>query len=686
MKTQPILPAVVTGHPDGRAGLPYSPQYGDVYHAEAGALEQARAVFLAGNHLPQRWAKRERFVILETGFGLGNNFLATWDAWRQDERRCERLVFISIEKHPLRQPDLARHLAGSPLPELARQLVAAWPALTPNIHSLVFEAGRVQLLLALGDVADVLPAILAQVDAFYLDGFAPDRNPEMWNADILRRMERLAVPGASAATWSAARALRDGLDAAGFLAEKAPGFAGKRDMTRARFIPKHIPVKPPGGLLQPQLNGDARQALIIGGGLAGCAAAWALAEQGWHSTVLDQCAQPAQAGSGNPAGLFHGIVNAEDSRHARAHRAAALATAAVLRPWLEQGRVAGQCAGLLRLEPRAATADAQALLLRLGLPERYLKWLDQAQAQQATGLPVSCGGWWFSEGGWVSPRDYAQALLDTSGAQFIGGVRVAALRKLEGLWQALDEQGKVLAQAPVAVIAAATDSPALLASTSATHDAHIAANAAPPSWLPLTPVRGQISQLPDDQPGLIDPLAPVAGAGYVLPAHQGQVTFGATSQHDDADPNTREADHLHNLAQAAKLGMLQATAAEPPADALEQALRATQGRVGWRAVTPDRLPLIGALPDPQVLGADAGRARLDQPRLIPRQRDAQGGLYMLTGLGSRGITWAALGGRLLASWVTGCPCPVEADLRDALDVARFVARQMRAGTGATGAE
>jgi tRNA 5-methylaminomethyl-2-thiouridine biosynthesis bifunctional protein len=174
MKTQPILPATVDF---SDPAVPASPAFGDVYHARAGAFEQARHVFLGGNGLPGRWQGRERFVVLETGFGLGNNFLATWAAWRADPQRCERLVFVSIEKHPLRREDLERAHAASPEPELARQLITAWPPLTPNLHALDFEGGAVRLLLALGDAREQLKQLVASVDAIYLDGFSPARIP-----------------------------------------------------------------------------------------------------------------------------------------------------------------------------------------------------------------------------------------------------------------------------------------------------------------------------------------------------------------------------------------------------------------------------------------------------------------------------------------------------------------------------
>jgi len=154
MNTAPVERAALSWTDDG---LPFSARYDDIYHPRAGAFAQARHVFIGGNSLPERWQGRDRFVVLETGFGLGNNFLATWQAWRDDPQRCARLVFISIEAHPLSQAELARAHAASPVPELAAALRGAWPPLTANLHTLDFDGGRVRLLLALGDVQAWLP-------------------------------------------------------------------------------------------------------------------------------------------------------------------------------------------------------------------------------------------------------------------------------------------------------------------------------------------------------------------------------------------------------------------------------------------------------------------------------------------------------------------------------------------------
>jgi len=644
MKTAPIVAATLAFGDDG---VPRAPEFGDVYHAAAGAIEQARHVFLAGNGLlgdAPRWAGRESFTILETGFGLGNNFLAAWSAWRDDPRRSTRLDFVSIEKHPPTREDLARvHAGGS---GQARELVDAWPVATPNLHVLDFDGGRVRLLLAFGDVEALLPQLLARVDAFFLDGFAPARNPQMWQPRMFERLGRLAAPGATAATWSAARVVRDGLASAGFAVEQAAGFAGKRDMTVARFAPRFVPPAPAGGL---HVHEREREVLIVGAGLAGCASASALARLGWRCTVLDALDVPAAATSGNAVGLMHATLHADDGPHARWLRAGALHMARAISQAVAAGRIRGALDGFLRLEPRLDHAAAHELLARCGLPRDFVDWIDRDAARERVGIALPSGGWWYRDGGWLAPGDVVRTWLADSGARFVPRTQAAAIERRDGRWTVLDTQGRAIADAPVLVLANALDAQRLAGTAIG----------------PMSAVRGQISAWPA-RAELPSPRCAVSGAGYAAPPQDGLLWTGATTQHDDAEPAPRLADHEHNRARLATL-----LGVEPEAIG---SLSEAQGRVGWRAVAPDRLPIIGALPD---LDALANATRADAPRLVPRLRDAQGGLYVFTALGSRGLSWAALGAELLASWIAGVPCPVEADLRDAVDPARFALRSMR---------
>lgn len=635
---------------------PAAPDYADHYHSRSGAWGQARHVFLGGNGLPGRWAGRRRFVVLETGFGLGTNFLATWAAWKADHQRPQQLWFVSVERHPLRRADLARALQGCPEPDLAAALLAAWPPLTPDLHQITFEQGQVRLLLALGDIARVLPELVLQADAIYLDGFKPASNPEMWGPRQMRGLHRLAAPGATLATWSVAAALRDGLLSAGFEVHKAPGFAAKREMTVAHFAPRQRAAAPAGRL--PCLAsldsgpGATPQVAVIGAGLAGAAAAQALAVQGVAVQVFERHDRAAAEASGQSAGLFHGVVHGQDGDHARWLRAAALHLAQELAPWLLTGELPGAIAGLWRGESRLDLAEMRALLARQGLPEDFV----QAHARA---LPNGANAWLYPQGGWVSPAALVAAWLATPGVQAHFGVAVDALRPLPaGGWQVCGNAHRPLAQVDAVVLANGPGLPGLVPNNLAQ------------TWQ-LRTSRAHASLLPAASWSTLPALPrPITDRGYVLSLADGSLLCGSAADDSHGAAPSRAADQARDLSTLARL-----TGWPPPAEMANLADQVLAGRSGWRLACADRLPLVGPLP---AAGWNGPGQRLDQPRRVPRQP----GLYVLSALGSRGLLHASLGAQVLASWLTGAPLPAPASLIDAVDPARFVVRQVRRGGAA----
>ena len=640
MKTRPILPARIDfGSSPGDP--PRSPEFDDFYHPREGALVEARQVFLQGNGLPGRWAGRSDFTVLETGFGLGHNFLALWDAWRQDPSRCERLHVVSVELHPPTAVDLARVHAPSALPDLADQLIAAWPPLTPNLHQLHFEDGRVRLTLALGDVVHLLPALRLQANAAFLDGFAPARNADMWSRSLLKTVGRLSAPDATAATWSVARALHQDLATAGFDVRMAPGTGGTREITCARFVPR------PSVRGLPSLAVASPDAVVIGAGLAGAAAARALAERGLRVTVLEKAEDVATGASGNPAGLFHGTVNPDDGAYARLYRTAALLAQRCYRDAIAAG-VPGRADGLLRLAPqRPGEREPQALLQAPGLPTGYVQWLGAADASRRAGLTLSEPCWYYPGGGWIAPGAWVRHALSHPGITVCTASGVQAVVRQGGQWTCMDMKGQKLAGSALLVLAQADGADTLLRPLG-----H-------PGW-PLHRSRGQVSfwRAPEAS-GL---QLPVAGDGYAIATAEG-LLCGATRQVDDLDPGLRDEDHRYNLERFQRLTGLPGPAAGV----------ALQGRVGWRLAADDRLPVAGAVP---LLGAPPQATQTTQTRLLARES----GLFVLTALGARGLTLAPLMGELVAAQATGTPWPLEQDLADAVDPGRWLVRQARLAT------
>lgn len=649
----PIRPARLAFADDG---TPWSDAFGDVYHSADGGFGQARHVFLAGNDLPLRWQGRERFVVLETGFGLGLNFLATWATWRADPQRCDRLHFISCELHPFSRDDLAtlhaRLQAAQPadrpahpsadLPDLAAlsaELLSQWPVLAPGLHRLHLDGERVALTLYFGDARDGLEQLVARADAFYLDGFSPARNPELWSPKICHLLARLAAPEATLATWSVAGTVREHLRHAGFELDKAPGFGGKRQMLRGRLRPDRTSQGAAAGSA-PAL----RHALVIGAGLAGCALAERLAARGWEIELVDAAAAPATGASGNLAGVLRPLPSLDDNSMSRLTRAGTLYGWRHIARLRHDGHaVRGEACGVLHLaRDEAQAVKMQGVAERLALPPEHLRYVDAATASALAGWPLPIGGWCFGGSGWVQPPSLCAANLarhDTRIRRHFGR-RVVHLEHDGRAWQAGDAHGETIAKAPVVVLAAGTAVREFI----------------PFELLPVVSARGQVSLLPaaaGSAPWLV-----VCRGGYVSPEVDGLRCAGATFSVSDDDASLRDADHAENLAKLD--GML-------PGIAAGLTPGGVGGRVGFRPASPDRLPMIGALP------AAAAVERSTPLTEIPRQP----GAWVLSGYGARGLVWSAIAAELLASQIEGEPLPLERNLCDAVNPARFRLRPPR---------
>lgn len=227
-------------------GSPYSPRFHDRFRSRTGGLEQAQAVFLAGSGLPERWRGADRFTVLETGFGLGMNFLATWAAWESDPWRCRCLEFVSIEAHPVASDDILRsaltasHVqtrALEQLTRLAEELAQVWTNIAPGINVFCFAQGRIRLQLAVGDVQAMLAGLNCGANALYLDGFSPALNPQMWSLVTLRALVACCQPCATVATYTVAKEVRDRLVQIGFVVEKCAGLAPKRHRLQGVLLP-----------------------------------------------------------------------------------------------------------------------------------------------------------------------------------------------------------------------------------------------------------------------------------------------------------------------------------------------------------------------------------------------------------------------------------------------------------------
>ena len=652
--TDPLIPATLAFRDNG---TPFSPRHDDIYHSAVGGLAQAQYVFLEGNGLPERWQRRRVFTVLETGFGMGINFLATWAAWRADPARCERLHFVSTEIHPFSRADLLRAYAATvvdaSIVSLGQTLADAWPMLVPGTHRLEFEGGRVTLTLAFGDAVDTLPTLWLRADAFYLDGFAPAKNPELWTPAIFKSLARLAGEDATFSTYTSSGDVKRALTQTGFEYRKIEGFGWKRAMLLGRFAPRwrvrrHEPPTP--------LAIHERHAVVVGAGLAGCALIERLAARGWQITSLERHDALARDASGNPAGVFHPMLSRDDSVASRITRAGFLYA---LQRWAELAQAGHRpvrgAEGLLQLAANDDEASMMAAALSaFGYPSDYVTPLERVQAERIAKLPVAHGGWLFPHGGWIDPVSLCAAQCAAAGGRLERrfGVEAARIERSGNRWSVLDTNGHTLARAPVVIFA----------------NAHDAARVAGLQYAPTQNVRGQLTLLPA---GSVPSLAlPVIGEGYAVPLADGVTLTGATYDIDDPEPAVQAAGHIENLQRLAQMLPTLAGAFD------QQHAASLAGRVAFRCVTSDRLPMIGALADEAAAIQDRERLRGAWPLDLPRAN----GLYGAFAYGSRGLVWAGLGAELIVSQIEGEPWPIERDLAEDLDPARFLLRALRHGT------
>ncbi|WP_395644942.1 FAD-dependent 5-carboxymethylaminomethyl-2-thiouridine(34) oxidoreductase MnmC [Terricaulis sp.] len=608
-------------------GVPRASAFDDVYFSREGGLAESDAVFLAGCGLPEAWRDKDRFRICELGFGSGLNVLAAWRAWRRTRKPHAYLHIYSIEAFPLAKADAARALAAFPeVADLSAALLARWPVRAFAPQRLWFDDDGFALTLLTGEAAQVLSQMEGTFDAWFLDGFAPARNDAMWSEEIFRDVARLSAPGARVATFTVAGHVRRGLERVGFAIERKPGFGSKRERLEATLGPA-APSSATPVLAGEGAGGPRRRVAVIGAGIAGAACAHALAKRHVETVVLDEALALGAGASGNPVGL--------------------------VMPRLDRG-------GALSEVFLAAYLDAVATYVRLGVLNAC-GVEERAEMRRAGALrdllndPPLPEDWFRPEGesalhvraGTVPPVRAIEALLGETPVQFEAGV--TALERADDGWILRAEDGRAMLKADAVVLACGA---ALRAFE-------------PAGFLPIALSRGQIEW------GKGPPPAHAITRGSYVAPFDGGVLFGATF---DALESTSGLAGEAPAARADRARNLEALAKLAPEIAAGVEVSALASRASLRATTPDRAPILGALTDAQAwLAANAGVAHGAAPVSDPTLP----GIYVIGGLGARGLTLAPLLGEEIASKICGDPPLLSKNARAAINPARFLHRALK---------
>lgn len=662
MKHNAIQPANLEFNNEG---TPVSRDFDDVYFSNDNGLEETRYVFLNGNQLPERFIthSRPQIVVAESGFGTGLNFLTLWqafDAFRaaHPDAMLQRLHFISFEKFPLRAEDL--RLAHQHWPELAlkaQQLQEQWPLPFAGCHRLLLDEGRVTLDLWFGDINELTGkldvSLQHSIDVWFLDGFAPAKNPDMWTPELFAAMARLARPGGTLATFTSAGFVRRGLQEAGFTMHKRKGFGRKREMlTGVMEKPEATVSTTP---WYDRTGTTAREAAVIGGGIASALLALALLRRGWQVTLYCEDASPAQGASGNRQGALYPLLSAHDPALARFFPAA-FTFARRLYDALPVAFDHDWC-GVTQAGWDAKSQQKIARLLEMGLPPDIAVGVDAQEMAESLGLATHCEGVQYPLGGWLCPAQLTAAALSLAidrGLRTVWQKPLASLEKNEGEWHLAFVDGDVIAH-KVVVLA----------------NGHNITQFTQTAPLPLYAVGGQVSHIPTT-PALSRLRQVLCYDGYLTPQnpHSQQHCIGASYHRGQSEIQYTEEDQQHNRQRLIDCFPNAAWTKEVD-------VSGGSARCGVRCATRDHLPLIGNVPDYEAtLAAYAG---LTQSSDNAVSAPVYENLFMLGALGSRGLCSAPLAAEILASQMSEEPVPLDAETLAALNPNRFWVRKLLKG-------
>ncbi|MFP8967144.1 bifunctional tRNA (5-methylaminomethyl-2-thiouridine)(34)-methyltransferase MnmD/FAD-dependent 5-carboxymethylaminomethyl-2-thiouridine(34) oxidoreductase MnmC [Pokkaliibacter sp. CJK22405] len=615
-------------------GQPESGLFQDVYFSRENGLEETHYVFLEHNDLPERWHKmadHEHFTIAETGFGTGLNFLCAWKSFLETAPETARLHFLSVEKFPLTRSDLEKALSLWPeLAEQAKELIHQYPPAVGGFHRLRFNSGRVQLTLMLGDVLECYPELEAQVDAWFLDGFSPATNPEMWTQPLFDTLASLSHEQTTLATFTAAGFVRRGLIASGFAMERCKGYGRKREMMQGKFIgtaaasaPKRQSIKP-------------RNIAVIGAGIAGASVAHALAERGHNIQVFDKASSVAAGASGNAQGLLYLKLPKQPTALSQWHIAGQLYSGRLLQTLLANSEGKDwEIKGAIQLPANQKDAERQQSGSAHSLPDSFVIAKGADELSQVAAIPVQEPGLFFPSSGWVHPPALCKTLLEHPAISLRLDTPIFQLQSQKSGWSLQITAGETFHFDDV-ILACGHEVQQLL----------------PDEKLHTNEVRGQVSLLNADSLPQLE--VPISQRGYIAPPRQGLYCFGATFDREDNDKNVRHESHEENLAH---LLQIFPSGWEP---AKEQIVG---GRVSFRCTTPGHLPYVTAL---KRLEADRNCAQSKEINKVEDRCNEPHVLYLTVGHGSKGLITAPLAGELLACQISKEPLPLPKVLLDAV--------------------
>jgi tRNA 5-methylaminomethyl-2-thiouridine biosynthesis bifunctional protein len=641
-------------------GTPFCDEFNDYYFSKLNAVEEARYAFLENNQLPSRWhhLKNHHFSICETGFGTGLNFLCTWDLWLKNSQPHEQLHFISVEKSPITKSDLTKIMTQWPeFSQLSEQLLIQYPPLVAGWHTIHFQPnpqrGTITLQLFFGDIESWLPQIQGPIDAWFLDGFSPSNNPEMWHDTLFLTMAKLTKAQGTATTFATDNQVKRGLKAAGFNIEDTKKTDEKRDISKAVQTLSNGPQAPFYIDNQPWFgnptidNSELKEntALVIGGGISGCSTAWALAKRGWKVKILEKHATLASQASGNSQGVLYAKLATNLNPHSQFYLAGYLYSLNLLNAQLD--REHWDDCGVLQLALNDKELSRQQSFIKNNDLSDVIIDVNRQQASELAGINIEHPGLFFKKGSWVYPKYWCEALIQHENIEVVYNTHITTLTQESNQhWQATSPQGHVF-NAKVVVVCNALQS--------------LEFNML--DFLPLKGIPGQISTVEAKKLTLNTILC---GTNYVTPTLNGELNFGASFRVYNDDTSVLQSDHIKNIENLTKSfpSVAQQLSGKEP----------IKGRTSVRCTTQDYTPIAGPVCNAALFNEEFSALKKSKKWRFYNAAPFLTGLYVNLGHGSRGLTSAPICAELVAAQINNEPWPMPKKLAQILSPNRFLVK------------
>lgn len=653
-------------------GSPYSSQFNDIYFDTNQGTSQSQCVFIDGNNISARLAKcQDIFVIAETGFGTGLNFLLVLEVFQQIKQqqsqqgllstKASKLRFISVEKYPLSKAQLAQSLKFLPLLQpYSQQLIAQYPEQPSEDISLSFLDGAVTLELIFNDATLGLTQLANEkttrvstiVDAWFLDGFSPAKNPDMWHERLFEQITRLSKEQATLSTFTVSGKVKRQLILAGFRVEKHQIPGKKNEMLSAVFQQNPHSGK---GYQQRPIMTKPQHVSIIGGGIASACAAYALTKAGVKVTVYCQDFSVAQGASSNDIAALYPLIHQQADDISLFYQHAFEQAVTYYKKINAQGfSFDHDWCGLLEISYKPALELRQQHIAESKLwPKNLIHSVDKSQASELAGISLNHGGLFYPKAGWIAPAQLVKQIFKA--AESSNRLRIETGCKINNISQQpngtwlLHSDTENLKVGVIIYCGGAQGIPLNLI-----------------KQLPLTSVRGQVSSMASNE-NMAKLSTVICHKGYLTPANKKRHCIGATFQKNSFDIDNKAEDDQFNL-----------TTLETCLPGLTQWQTSdiVQSKARLRCMTPDHMPMVGAMPDIEAhkqqyphLAKDK-RWRYHQPAPVIEN------LYMLTGLGARGFCSAPLLAEILTADICGTPYPLNNEQLFNLAPNRFVIRDI----------